>query len=283
MSDELAPEYCYRHARRETYIHCQRCERPICLDCQTPGAVGVLCPECVHPGGVPRTCRRFRLRIPGTQTPIVTYVLIAVTFFVYLLQWIPGLGITESFLYAPVFTMGGNELGAPYEPWRMLTSVFLHSTGFILHIVLNMYTLFIFGQVLETMLGRGRFLSLYLISGFGGSVAVMYLAPAQSGVVGASGAIFGLLGAFLVIQRKLGGDSTQLLVLLVINLVIGFLPGMSISWQAHVGGLVTGALIGLIFVNTRNRTQSRTQLALMSGLSILLIAAVAIHAPGLTG
>lgn len=243
----------------------------------------MLCPECVHPGGVPRTRRRFRLRIPGTQTPIVTYVLIAVTFFVYLLQWIPGLGITESFLYAPVFTMGGNELGAPYEPWRMLTSVFLHSTGFILHIVLNMYTLFIFGQVLETMLGRGRFLSLYLISGFGGSVAVMYLAPAQSGVVGASGAIFGLLGAFLVIQRKLGGDSTQLLVLLVINLVIGFLPGMSISWQAHVGGLVTGALIGLIFVNTRNRTQSRTQLALMSGLSILLIAAVAIHAPGLTG
>jgi membrane associated rhomboid family serine protease len=101
--------------------------------------------------------------------------------------------------------------------------------------------------------------------------------------VGASGAIFGLLGAFLVIQRKLGGDSTQLLVLLGINLVIGFLPGMSISWQAHVGGLVTGLLIGLIFANTRNRRQFSTQVALMSGLALVLVGAVLIHAPGVIG
>lgn len=283
MSDELAPEFCYRHPKRETYIHCQRCERAVCLDCQTPGAVGVLCPECVHPAGVPRARRRMRLRIPGTQTPVVTYVLIAVTFAVYALQWIPGLNVTENFLYAPVFTFGGNDLGAPYEPWRMVTSMFLHSTGFFLHILLNMYTLFIFGQVLETLLGRGRFLSLYLISGFGGSVAVMYLAGSQTGVVGASGAIFGLLGAFLVIQRKLGGDSTQLLVLLGINLVIGFLPGMSISWQAHVGGLVTGVVIGLIFANTRRRTQFTAQVALVVALAAVLIGAVAIHAPVVLG
>jgi len=283
MSNAPDPEACYRHGRQETYIHCQRCERPICIECQTPGAVGVLCPECVHPGGKPRTRRRFSLRVSGTQTPVVTYTLIAITFAVYALQWIPGLGITDSFLYAPVYTFGGNELGAPYEPWRMVSSIFLHSTGLILHVLLNMYTLFVFGQVLETMLGRGRFLSLYLISGFGGSVAVMYLATPQTGVVGASGAIFGLLGAFLVIQRKLGGDSTQLLVLLGINLVIGFLPGMSISWQAHVGGLVTGLLIGLIFANTRNRRQFSTQVALTSGLALVLVGAVLIHAPGVLG
>ena len=283
MSDEPAPEFCYRHAKRETYIHCQRCERAVCVDCQTPGAVGVLCPDCVHPAGVPRPRRRLRLRIPGTQTPIVTYALIAVTFAIYALQWIPGLNVTENFLYAPIFTYGGNDLGAPYEPWRMVTSIFLHSTGFFLHIVLNMYTLFIFGQVLETLLGRGRFLSLYLLAGFGGSVAVMYLAGSQTGVVGASGAIFGLLGAFLVIQRKLGGDSTQLLVLLGINLVIGFLPGMSISWQAHVGGLVTGVLLGVIFANTRRRGQFTTQVALVSGLAVLLVGAVVIHAPAFVG
>ncbi|MFZ4077906.1 MAG: rhomboid family intramembrane serine protease [Microbacteriaceae bacterium] len=222
------------------------------------------------------------MRIPGTATPVVTYALIGFTFVVFALQWIPGLAVTENFLYAPVFTWGDNGLGVPYEPWRMLTSVFLHSTGFFLHIVLNMYTLFIFGQVLETMLGRGRFLALYLISGFGGSVAVMYLASPQTGVVGASGAIFGLLGAFIVIQRKLGGDYTQLLVLLGINLVIGFLPGMSISWQAHVGGLVTGILVGLIFANTRRRKQAALQVILTCGLALGLVALVAVQAPGLT-
>jgi membrane associated rhomboid family serine protease len=222
------------------------------------------------------------MRIPGTATPVVTYALIGLTFVVFALQWIPGLAVTENFLYAPVFTWGDNGLGVPYEPWRMLTSVFLHSTGFFLHIVLNMYTLFIFGQVLETMLGRGRFLALYLISGFGGSVAVMYLASPQTGVVGASGAIFGLLGAFIVIQRKLGGDYTQLLVLLGINLVIGFLPGMSISWQAHVGGLVTGILVGLIFANTRRRKQAALQVILTCGLTLVLVALVVVQAPGLT-
>jgi membrane associated rhomboid family serine protease len=222
------------------------------------------------------------MRIPGTATPVVTYALIGFTLVVFALQWIPGLAVTENFLYAPVFTWGDNGLGVPYEPWRMLTSVFLHSTGFFLHIVLNMYTLFIFGQVLETMLGRGRFLALYLISGFGGSVAVMYLASPQTGVVGASGAIFGLLGAFIVIQRKLGGDYTQLLVLLGINLVIGFLPGMSISWQAHVGGLVTGILVGLIFANTRRRKQAALQVILTCGLALGLVALVAVQAPGLT-
>lgn len=172
---------------------------------------------------------------PGT--PVVTYALIAINAFIYLLQWLPGLRITESLAYAPVYTWAEyGPLGAPFEPWRLLTSTFAHSTGFVFHILLNMYTLWIFGQILERMLGCGRFLSLYLISALAGSLGVMYWAPATTFVVGASGAIFGLLGAFLVIQRKLGGDTTQLFILVGINLVIGFLPGLSVAWQAHLGG-----------------------------------------------
>lgn len=279
MSEDLDIEYCYRHPSRETYIHCQRCERAICIGCQTPGAVGVLCPECVHPvrsgGRQPRVIRRPQ----SSSSPIVTYSIIALTALIYLLQWIPGLDVTGSLLYAPVYSFGEYSTTAGYEPWRMITTVFVHSTGFILHIGLNMYTLWVFGRLLESLLGRSRFLALYLIAGFGGSVAVMYLGDLQGGVVGASGAIFGLMGAFLVIQRRLGGDSTQLLILVGINLVIGFLPGMNVSWQAHVGGLVTGVVLGLIFVRWRSREHATQQWAATATVACALIAITAIHAP----
>jgi len=283
MTEELAAERCYRHDGRETYIHCQRCERPICVDCQTLGAVGVLCPSCLHPGKTNVVRRRTRLRVAGTGMPLVTITLIALTFLIYGLQWIPGLNVTESLLYAPAYSLGEFRAAAPYEPWRLLTSVFVHSTGFVFHILLNMYTLWIFGQLLETMLGRERFLVLFLISGLGGSVAVMYLGDPQTGVVGASGAIFGLLGAFLVIQRKLGGDSTQLLVLVAINLVIGFLPGLSISWQAHVGGLTMGIVLGLIFMGTRRPHQRRTQWLLLALAAAALLVLVVVKSPLFVG
>ena len=165
-----------------------------------------------------------------------------------------------------VYSIPGN-----FEPWRMITSVFVHSTRLLFHVLLNMYTLWIFGQILEGLLGRWRFLSLYLISGLAGSVGVLWLGDPRTGVVGASGAIFGLLGAFLVIQRRLGGNATQLLILLGINLVIGFLPGLAIAWQAHLGGLVAGALVGLIFVETRKRDQRGLQVALLIGLTAVLL------------
>ena len=124
---------------------------------------------------------------------------------------------------------------------------------------------------LEGLLGRWRFLSLYLISGLAGSVGVLWLGDPRTGVVGASGAIFGLLGAFLVIQRRLGGNATQLLILLGINLVIGFIPGFNIAWQAHLGGLVAGALVGFIFVETRKRDQRGLQIGLLVGLTLVLL------------
>jgi len=176
------------------------------------------------------------------------------------------IAVTERLLYAGVYSLPFN-----FEPWRMLTSVFVHSTALLFHVLLNMYTLWIFGQLLEGLLGRWRFLALYLIAGFAGSVGVLWLGDPRTGVVGASGAIFGLMGAFLVIQRRLGGQTTQLFVLLGINLVIGFVPGFNIAWQAHLGGLVAGALIGLIYVETRKRSQQALQVWLLVALVAVLV------------
>jgi membrane associated rhomboid family serine protease len=263
-----AADYCYRHPDRRSYILCQRCGRTICTECQTPGAVGVFCPECMKEqrASAPRTKPAVLTRLSGRGAPVVTYSIIGVTLVVFLLQLIPGLNVTASLLFAPVYM---SELA--FEPWRMLTSVFVHSTGFILHVALNMYTLWIFGQLLEGLLGRWRFLALYLLSGLAGSVGVIWLAAPNTAVVGASGAIFGLMGAFLVIQRRLGGNMTQLLVLVGINLVIGFIPGTNIAWQAHVGGLVGGALMGLIFVETRSPRRRTLQTWLLVAVAVLLL------------
>lgn len=273
MSDP-APErsnFCYRHPDRQSFVLCQRCGRTICGECQTPAPVGFICPECMREqrASAPRTKPAILTRArsaAGRGAPVVTYSLIGITLAVYLLQLIPGLAVTDRLLYAGVYSIPGN-----FEPWRMLTSVFVHSTGLIFHVLLNMYTLWIFGQLLEGLLGRWRFLSLYLISGLAGSVGVLWLGDPRTGVVGASGAIFGLLGAFLVIQRRLGGSATQLLILLGINLVIGFIPGFNIAWQAHLGGLVAGALVGFIFVETRKRDQRGLQIGLLVGLTLVLL------------
>lgn len=264
-----AANYCYRHPGRPSYILCQRCGRTICPDCQTQAAVGVICPECMQEQrrNAPRTKSAVLTRLTGSGAPVVTYGIIAVTLFVFVLQLIPGLGVTDRLFYAGAFSYP-----ALFEPWRMLTSVFLHSTGFIFHVLLNMYMLWIFGPQLEAMLGRWRFLALYLLSGWAGSLGVLFLADPRVGVVGASGAIFGLVGAMLVIQRRLGGNSTQLLVLLGINFVIGFLPGANISWQAHLGGLIGGAIVGLILVQTRKRSQATLQTALIVVFALILAA-----------
>lgn len=273
MTDQT-PErsnFCYRHPDRQSFVLCQRCGRTICGECQTPAPVGVICPECMaqQRATAPRTKPAVLTRVrsaAGRGAPVVTYSLIGITLAIFVLQLIPGLALTDRLLYAGLYSTPGN-----FEPWRMLTSVFVHSTTLLFHVLLNMYTLWIFGQLLEGLLGRGRFLALYLISGFAGSVGVLWLGNPLTGVVGASGAIFGLMGAFLVIQRRLGGNATQLFVLVGINLVIGFVPGFNIAWQAHLGGLVGGALVGLIFVETRKREQKALQIGLLVALVLVLV------------
>jgi membrane associated rhomboid family serine protease len=262
-----AANFCYRHPGRQSFVLCQRCARTVCPECQTQAAVGVICPECMREQrkNAPRTRPAVLTRVSASGGPVVTYGILGVTFAIFVLQLIPGLDVTSGLLYAGVYSYPDS-----FEPWRMLTSVFVHSTSFIFHVLLNMYTLWIFGQVLEGMLGRGRFLALYLLSGLAGSLGVLFLADPRVPVVGASGAIFGLMGAFLVIQRRLGGNSTQLLILVAINLVIGFVPGLNVAWQAHVGGLVGGAILGLIYVQTRRGRDQSLQNWLVAAFALVL-------------
>jgi membrane associated rhomboid family serine protease len=244
---------------------CQRCGRTICAACQTQAAVGVHCPECVksarqnmakRPSVGVRTARAWRSSSGG---PLATYAIIIICVAIYVLQVLSRDVLTRYLLYYPPFTA--------LEPWTMFTAVFAHRSP--IHLLLNMFSLFIIGRILESALGRARYLALFLISGFGGSVAVLLISPGIS-VVGASGAIFGMLGALFVIQRQLGGNTTGLLVVIVLNLAIGFLPG--VAWQAHLGGLVTGAAIAYGYSRTRNNANQRVQWAVTGAIAAALVA-----------
>jgi len=206
-----------------------------------------------------------RLAQPGT--PVVTYAIMALCVIVFAAEVLTGQlvssgsPIVEALLYYPPYTS--------IQPWRMLTSLFVH--GSILHILFNMYSLFVLGPELERLVGRWRFSALFLLSGLGGSVAVLLSTPG-SPVIGASGAIFGLFGAYFVINRNQGGNSRQLIIVIVINLAIGFLvPG--IAWQAHVGGLLIGALVAFALVRTRDRQKRGIQLLSLAGVFVVLLGA----------
>lgn len=241
---------CYRHPDRETGVSCQRCDRYVCYECQLPNAVGVLCPE---DGRVP-----VATRIKNDNRATVTVGIIALTVLVYAGQWLSNGSLTNSLVYAPLLTTS--------EPWRMITSGFLHSENSFMHIALNMYSLYIFGSVLEPLLGKLRFLGLYLISIFGGSVAVLLLDSPITSVLGASGGVFGLMGAYFIILRSLGQSSRQMTAIIAINLVIGFVPGFNISWQAHVGGLVAGGLVALAYARTRASKDAPKQRLYLGGI-----------------
>lgn len=278
---------CYRHPDRQSFVRCQRCGRTICGECQTPAPVGVICPDDMaqQRSEAPRVrgplVSRVRAMTRADQ-PTVTYAIIALCVLVWILEVLPFIGgpVLNAIAYFPAYTLPG--FGAGFEPWRMITSIFAHSTSLFFvvpfHLLLNMYTLWVFGMALERMLGRGRYLTLFLLSGFAGSVGVLLLSSPLTPVIGASGAIFGLMGAYLVILRHLGGQASQLLVLVGLNLVIGFLPGMNVAWQAHVGGLVAGALAGLIFARTRRADQRGLQYGLLAGLGAVLLALCAVPA-----
>ncbi|WP_026264872.1 MULTISPECIES: rhomboid family intramembrane serine protease [Micrococcaceae] len=268
---------CPRHPDRPSYVRCQRCGRPACPDCQRAAAVGFQCVDCVNE--TRRTTPEVRTVYGGavaTGRPMVTFAIIAVCALLQVLQFvISNEGVYRALAFANIYAEPKyNE----FEPWRMLTSAFLHSPDNLLHILLNMYTLWIFGQALEPILGRLRFLALFVISALGGSVGYLLLTPLYVpgqqlfGVVGASGAIFGLFGAMLLVQRQRGGDTRQLWVLIAINGVIGFLVPQ-IAWQAHLGGLVTGGLCAAVLAYTpRGRRQGLIQAAGLAAVVALLVA-----------
>ncbi|MFM6979807.1 MAG: rhomboid family intramembrane serine protease [Micrococcales bacterium] len=211
----------------------------------------------------PRQVKRFI----NSDTPI-TFSIIVICVVLWLGQvFIPSDLVTLTLAYLPAIT--------EFEPWRMLTTGFLHSTSSPLHLGLNMYTLYIFGRALEPILGKLRFLVLYVISLFAGSVAVLWLNDAFGITVGASGAIFGLMGGYLMVNRSLGYGSGQITSLIAINLVFSFLlPG--ISWQAHVGGLVAGLVVGFIYSITRRANDKTKQLLMLVGFAVFLVAATVV-------
>lgn len=266
---------CPRHPDRESYVRCQRCERPVCPECQRPAAVGVQCIDCVKEQG--RTVRSARTVFGGrvTDRPArVTHGIIALCVGVYLLQVTLGSVFTGQFEYAPYLTIA--------EPWRMLTAAFLHSPSFVLHILANMYALWIVGPYLERLLGPVRFAALYLLSALGGSVGFFVLADAGSAwswaraTVGASGAIFGLFATLLLVNRRLGRDSAGIVGVIVINGVLGFMPNLNIAWQAHLGGLVTGGLVAAVLVYSPHQGRSRWHPLGLASIAVLLLALIMI-------
>ncbi|PZE64504.1 MULTISPECIES: rhomboid family intramembrane serine protease [unclassified Curtobacterium] len=269
-STSASSNTCYRHPDRPSFVLCQRCGRTICPECQTPAAVGVHCPECVREQRAKFTENR-RASGPSSLTVArrrfamldqkATVVLIAVSVVVWLLDQLSGGFLAQWLAY--------NSALLPTQPWRIVTVLFVHSS--FLHIAFNMWALFIFGRMLENMLGTWRFLALYFIAGIGGSMLVTFLAPG-TWVVGASGAIFGLFAAFFVLQRSLGNNAVSLLVVIGLNLVIGFLPGTNISWQAHVGGILAGFVTGFVFARTRNVRQRGLQTTLLVLEAVVAIA-----------
>ncbi len=260
--EPAAPPVCPRHPDRVSYVRCQRCGRPACAECQRPAPVGIHCVDCVRELSAAPVRTRYGAAVRTAGAPIVTWSIIALCVLVYALQWlIPNDEVYQDFAYATALT--------EVEPWRMFTSAFLHSQGFFLHIVLNMYTLWIFGRVLEPALGRARYLAVYVISALGGSVGFFLLTPvSMNGVIGASGAIFGLFGALFVVVRQRGGDVTQLVVLIAINAALGFMV-QGIAWQAHLGGLIAG---GLTTAAIAYAPRGRYQLVLQIGGMVLVVA-----------
>lgn len=237
---------CPRHPNTVAYVRCQRCERPTCPACQRPAAVGVMCVDCVNQARAQQRPMKSRLGFVAAQgAPLVTYAIIAlnVVFFAY------GIATGErswqvTWGMVPAFTDA--------EPWRVLTSAFVHGSFF--HIGINMFVLWQFGSTMEVALGRFRYAGLYVGSALGGSAAIQFLAPERSLHVGASGAVFGLIAAYAIVLKTLNLPYQQVAFLGGAWLVAGYFIGQ-ISWQGHLGGAIAGAALMLIMLRRVQRRQ----------------------------
>jgi membrane associated rhomboid family serine protease len=222
----------------------------------------------------------------ATSNAVVTWTLVGINVLLYIVELAhSNLGNDWAMLGGAI--SGGKVVGVAAGQWyRLITSAFLPPPGLSglgpLDIAFNMWALIIVGPALERMLGRLRYLAVYLVSGVGGSVAFFFLAPANEPALGASGAIFGLFGAWFVLSRRLRMDSRQVVVLIVLNLVLGFvIPG--IAWQAHIGGLIAGCLLTAAYAYAPRQNRALAQGAATAALLAILIIGVVIRDHQLVG
>ena len=291
---------CYRHPDRETWIRCQRCDKSICPDCMRDAAVGFQCPDCVKAAN--KGSRQNRAMYGGERSAdprLTSYVLIGINALVWLA--IAATGGNSSRLIDLLalrpkgFCTPGNgyayDLTHPlctttpaqaYEGfsdgawWQLVTAAFTHVE--IWHVAMNMFALFVFGPVLEGIIGRVRFLAVYLISAVAASVMVVWFSYEFSSTVGASGAIFGLLGALLVVARKGRLNSQWLVQNLVIGVVITVVGWRFISWQGHLGGLLGGALAALVIAYAPKSSRSVVQWTGLGLVSVVLLGLALVRA-----
>ena len=269
---------CYRHPNRETRVSCSECGRGICPDCMVFAPVGIRCPDHAgrRQGTTPRVAAGVRRASFEGTGAIVTKALIAINVLVFLANLAQGSSLNQTsgswFVKGALYVHGGLDQG---EWWRLITAAFLH--GNLIHLALNMFVLWIVGAPVEQAIGRGRFLALYLVSGLAGSAGALIFSP-DAVTVGASGAIFGILGAALVLESQrnyvLGGQAFGLI---VINLVLTFaIPNISIG--GHLGGLAGGAL-GTLALSRFGRTHAvygRPGLLGVAGLVAVGVASVVV-------
>lgn len=267
-----------------------------------PAAVGFQCPECVAEGA--RTTRQNQGPYGGerSKNPALTsIVIIALNALVWLAVTLTGGASSWLALWLPLRPLGDCFLasdptrylpdatpltcaaqpGLTWVPgvadgaiWQLLTSAFTHID--ILHIGFNMLALWFLGPQLERVIGRARFLALYLLSALAGSAAVLWLTDPGTSTLGASGAVFGLMGALLVLVIKVRGNVQSILMWLGINVVYTFL-GAGISWQGHLGGLVGGAAIAAILAYAPRDNRARVQAVGIAGLGVLIAALIALR------
>jgi len=273
---------CFRHPDRETYVSCVRCGRPACPDCLRSAAVGQQCVDCVRGAnqGARQATGQFGGRV-STGRPVVTYTLVALCVLVYIAELVYSKTVNYGEMiggaYDPVLR---EPVGVAVGDWyRLITSAFLHeppSGGFgLTHILFNMWALIVVGPALERILGRVRFIAVYLVSALAGSVFFYLLAPSNEPALGASGAIFGLFGAWFVLSRRLKLDARMIVGLIAINLVISFTVS-GIAWQDHVGGLIAGAGLTAAYAYAPRANRTLVQIGATAALIALLVVGVII-------
>jgi membrane associated rhomboid family serine protease len=290
----LVFENCYRHPSVATGVHCTRCGRPICPDCMHPAAVGYQCPECLREARQTAPRRRIRVRFflgrPGSITTLLLITNLAMFAVEVAISHGAGLfnGPSEQQLFdlgamfPPAIAgsghiVGGNLIVGHFTPqyWRLFSAMFLHAN--LIHIAFNMYALYLFGYLIEGAFGKARFVAIYFITGFLASVtSYMFSDPTAIGV-GASGAIFGLLGAWVAYNYRRRGSamaSAQLrwaLFLIGINLFLGFSIA-SIDNFAHIGGLISGAAAGWLAEGFG--PQARRTAVTVGGLALMVLVGI---------